>query len=121
NVVAVVDSRPDGPTVDCAEHFRGAAVVGSRGRLGLGDVTVRLASGEERRIGCSALGVSGGWNPNVHLTCHHRGRPVWTANLSAFVPGEDLPAGMRVAGAAAGAFSTHAALRTGADQAVESL
>ena len=33
------------------------------------------------RIECGALGVSGGWNPNVHLTCHQRGRPAWNANL----------------------------------------
>ncbi len=54
---------------------------------------------------CGALGVSGGWNPNVHLTCHQRGRPVWNEALSAFVPGGSLPPGMTVAGAAQGLMS----------------
>ena len=39
-------------------------------------------------VECGALGVSGGWNPNVHLTCHQRGRPIWNEALAAFVPGD---------------------------------
>ncbi|MGB0958587.1 MAG: sarcosine oxidase subunit alpha, partial [Litorivicinus sp.] len=63
---------------------------------------------------CEALGVSGGWNPNVHLTCHQRGRPVWDDQLQAFLPGDALPPGMSVAGAANGKMSTAAALADGA-------
>ncbi|TIT88475.1 MAG: sarcosine oxidase subunit alpha, partial [Mesorhizobium sp.] len=65
-------------------------------------------------IECGALGVSGGWNPNVHLFSHHRGRPVWNEPLQAFLPGENGPLGLIPAGAAAGHFSTGDALRSGA-------
>ena len=57
--------------------------------------------------------MSGGWNPNVHLTCHHRGRPRWQEDIAAFVPGDGVPAGMNVAGAARGVFSTAGALANG--------
>ncbi|MYF08915.1 MAG: sarcosine oxidase subunit alpha, partial [Rhodospirillaceae bacterium] len=64
------------------------------------------------------LAVSGGWNPNVHLTCHHGGKPVWREDIAAFVPGGNLPAGMTVAGAANGNFTTAAALDDGHGAAV---
>ncbi len=121
NVPAVIDIRPDAPKVEGTELLTGAQVIGSKGRLGLSDVSVRLASGEIRRISCGALAVSGGWNPNVHLTCHQRGRPTWNEGLAAFVPGNSLPMGMSVAGAALGDLSTHGALKGGADAAVSAL
>jgi sarcosine oxidase subunit alpha len=121
SVSAVIDSRPDAPALEGSELLRGATVVGSRGRLGLKAVTVRLADGRSREIACGALGVSGGWNPNVHLTCHQRGRPVWNEAIAAFVPGKDLPAGMAVAGSAAGHLSTHAALQSGSRAAAAAL
>ncbi|VDC26432.1 sarcosine oxidase subunit alpha family protein [Pseudogemmobacter humi] len=119
-VSAVIDSRADGPAFSGAEHLRGAVVTDALGRLGLHSVKVKLASGEIRQIPCEALGVSGGWNPNVHLTCHQRGLPVWNADLAAFVPGS-LPPGMVVAGAANGEFSTAAALASGAKAAAGAL
>ena len=121
NVPAVIDIRPDAPKVVGAELLAGAQVIGSKGRLGLTEVTLRLASGEMRSISCGALAVSGGWNPNVHLTCHQRGRPKWNDALAAFVPGDDLPMGMTVAGAALGDLSTHGALVGGANAAVAAL
>jgi sarcosine oxidase subunit alpha len=113
-VVAVIDVR-DGvaPQAGAARHFTGAQVVATHGRLGLRAITLRDAGGRLHRIACDALGVSGGWNPAVHLTCHMRGRPAWNDTLAAFVPGDDLPPGIAVAGAAAGVFSTHAALASG--------
>jgi heterotetrameric sarcosine oxidase alpha subunit len=119
-VAAVIDSRTDGPSFDGAEHFHGAQVTDATGRLGLRSVTVRLASGESRTIACSALGVSGGWNPNVHMTSHQRGRPIWNAGIAAFIP-DVCPPGMSVAGAANGVFSTAGALSSGADQAIAAL
>ena len=120
-VAAVIDTRTDGPQLDHPNHFQGAEVIGSAGRLGLSSVTVRLASGETRLIACGALGVSGGWNPNVHLASHHRARPVWNEALATFVPGPNGPAGMMVAGAAQGVFSTAGALASGASGAVSAL
>ncbi|WP_298917787.1 sarcosine oxidase subunit alpha family protein [uncultured Roseobacter sp.] len=113
-IAAVVDVRPDAPSSYDFEVLKGAQIVNTRGRLGLTFAEVKQADGSTRILECGALGVSGGWNPNVHLTCHQRGRPVWNDDLAAFVPGRDLPPGMAVAGAALGEFSTHGALKSGA-------
>jgi len=121
HVAAVVDTRARAIARGEYELIAGAQVIGSAGRLGLSRVEVRLASGEIRRIDCGALGVSGGWNPNVHLTCHQRGRPVWREDIAAFVPGPDGPVGLRVAGAAAGLFSTAETLSSGSAAAVAAL
>ena len=121
DVTAIIDSRDDAPASDVAEVLRGSVVSNSSGRLGLGHVTVRMAGGGHRHLDCGALAVSGGWNPNVHLTCHHRGRPVWQDDIAAFVPGDGGPAGLAVAGAARGIFSTAGALADGQAQAIAQL
>ncbi|SPF78932.1 Sarcosine oxidase subunit alpha [Aliiroseovarius pelagivivens] len=120
-VPAVVDIRPDASAIDGTEVLAGAQIIDTKGRLGLSSVTVRLANGQTRVIPCGALAMSGGWNPNLGLTCHQRGRPVWSNNIHAFVPGQGLPPGQSVAGAAMGEMSTHAALTGGAAKAVEAL
>ena len=121
HVSAVIDTRAGGTPLAGVKHFRGAQVIGSAGRLGLTSVTVRLAGGGTDVVTCGALGVSGGWNPNVHLTCHHRSRPVWNGSLAAFVPGPNGPVGMTVAGGANGIFSTAGALASGANGAIVAL
>jgi heterotetrameric sarcosine oxidase alpha subunit len=120
-IVAVIDSRADAPRSLDYEVVQGAQVVDSKGRLGVKFVEVKLADGSSRTIECGALGVSGGWNPNVHMTCHQRGRPTWNESLAAFVPGGTLPPGMTVTGAANGDLSTHMALKTGAAAAKAAL
>jgi sarcosine oxidase subunit alpha len=110
-VAAVIDSRPGTPPV--APHgaalVMGENVVDTAGRHGLRSVT--LSNGLTVPADC--LAVSGGWNPNVQLTCHHRGRPVWREDIAAFVPGDSLPPGMSVAGAANGALTLASALNEG--------
>ncbi|MEM6659928.1 MAG: 2Fe-2S iron-sulfur cluster-binding protein, partial [Pseudomonadota bacterium] len=118
---AVIDVRPDAPINYDYEVLSGAQVIDTKGRLGLTFVDVALPDGSTRTLECGALGVSGGWNPNVHLTCHQRGRPIWNDDLAAFVPGDTLPAGMTVAGAANGLMSTHGALQSGAEGAAAAL
>ena len=120
-VTAVVDVREDAPAVEGAELFAGAKVIDTEGRLGLNGIRIRLKGGQTRDIPCGALAVSGGWNPNVHLTCHQRGRPEWNEAIAAFGPGQGLPVGMSVAGAANGDLSTAGALNGGADAAVQAL
>lgn len=93
-VAAVVDAR------------KGEYVLNTVGRKGLKAIT--LSTGPTIPVDC--LAVSGGWSPNVHLTCHHRGRPIWRDDIAGFVPGEGLPPGMTVAGAANGAMTLAAAL-----------
>jgi sarcosine oxidase subunit alpha len=118
-VTAVIDTRPDAPKGTGYEVIAGGTITNTSGRLGLTKVEVTDARGTRRSVTCGALGVSGGWNPNVSLTCHQRGRPTWNADIHAFVPDGTLPQGMVVAGAANGLFSTHAALTSGADIAAQ--
>jgi sarcosine oxidase subunit alpha len=121
DVATLIDSRADAAPVNGLRHIRGGEVVNSSGRLGLTSITVRMANGGTDIIPVNALGVSGGWNPNLNIASHQRGRPVWNDAIAAFVPGPDGPAGLSAAGAASGAFSTHAALQTGAMEAVKAL
>jgi sarcosine oxidase subunit alpha len=120
-IAAVVDTRADAPRNHDYEVLQGAQVIDTKGRLGLTFADVKLADGSVRTLECGALGVSGGWNPNVHMTCHQRGRPTWDDNLAAFVPGGTLPPGMTVTGAAVGEMSTHGALKSGAQAAKSAL
>ncbi|HAJ83285.1 MAG TPA: sarcosine oxidase subunit alpha, partial [Rhodobacteraceae bacterium] len=120
-VAAVIDIRQDAPQSLDYEVIAGGRITNSRGRLGLTSVEVLLPDGSTRRLPCGALGVSGGWNPNVHLTSHHRGRPVWNDEIAAFCPPEECPSGLTVAGAALGNFTTAGALASGVSQANEVL
>ena len=120
-VAAVIDIRQDAPQSLDYEVIAGGRITNSRGRLGLTSVEVLLPDGSTRRLPCGALGVSGGWNPNVHLTSHHRGRPVWNDEIAAFCPPEECPSGLTVAGAALGNFTTAGALASGVFQANEVL
>lgn len=115
HIRAVIDCRDVDPPVSLPgiRHLRGAAVVNTVGRKGLKAIT--LTNGITLPVDC--LAVSGGWNPNVHLTCHQRGKPEWRDDLNAFVPGGVLPAGMAVAGAANGSMTLAAALAEGRAQA----
>ncbi|MFZ1470504.1 MAG: sarcosine oxidase subunit alpha family protein [Paracoccaceae bacterium] len=121
DVVAVIDARQDGELLPGIRHLKGAEVTDSSGRLGLKSITVRQANGQTETLRVTALGVSGGWNPNVNMTSHHRSRPVWEESLQSFIPGTDVPPGLTVAGAASGAMSTHAALTGGQAQAIAAL
>ena len=121
DVVAVIDARTDGPLLPGFRHLKGAEVVNASGRLGLTAITVRQANGKTETLQVTALGVSGGWNPNVNITSHHRSKPVWHDGIQSFVPGVGGPPGLTVAGAAAGVMSTHGALAGGQVQAIASL
>jgi sarcosine oxidase subunit alpha len=110
-VTGVIDSRdqasltaPKGAMV-----VMGASVVDTKGRHGIRAIT--LTNGQSIDVDC--LAVSGGWNPNVHLTCHHRGRPVWRDEIAAFIPAGEIPPGMVVAGAASGTMTLGAILNEG--------
>ena len=120
DVVAVIDPRQGQPRLAGIRHLQGAEVIDTAGRLGLKSVTVRTPKGVET-LQVTALGVSGGWNPNLAISSHHRGRPVWNDAIAAFIPGPNGPFGLTFAGAANGQFSTHAALTTGAEAATEAV
>ena len=118
-VAAVIDVRDREPLAEVpgARILMGGKVKATWGRHRVNGVV--LATGE--RIALDCLAVSGGWNPNVHLTCHHGGRPYWRDDIAAFVPGGKLPGGMTVAGAAGGASTTAAALAEGHRAAIAAL
>ena len=109
DVVAVIDSRD------------GDEVIDTSGRLGLTSITVRRSNGRTETIATTALAVSGGWNPNVNITSHHRSKPFWNEAIAAFVPGEGGPANLVAVGAADGRFSTHGAMHSGQTRALEVL
>ncbi len=119
-VRAVVDSRAAPPETvrraaasAGARLFAGGLVTRGIGGRALRAVRVRDAHGRSEILPCDLLAMSGGWNPSVHLATHQGSRPEYDASLRAFVP-VGAPPGMSVAGAAAGRFTTEAALADGA-------
>jgi sarcosine oxidase subunit alpha len=93
--------------------FKGA-VTATRGGRSLREIDIAV-DGVNDTLAVDGLAVSGGWSPNVHLTCHHGGKPEWKAAIAAFVPGT-APPGLGVAGAATGLSSLAAILREGAER-----
>jgi len=79
DVVAVIDSRQGGDLLPGIRHLLGAEVIGTSGKLGLTSIAVRQANGRSETLTVDALGVSGGWNPNVNIHSHHRSRPAGQA------------------------------------------
>jgi len=111
-VAGVIDPRPDAAEAEEFQVYAGAEVIDTRGRLALSEITIRHR-GAERRIETDLLGISGGWNPTLHLTCHLNGRPLWSPGIAAFVPAPGAVPGLIPAGSAAGLFSTAACLADG--------
>ncbi len=110
-VFAVIDTRNDARSLGDYTTHAGAVVSDTMGRKGLR--AIQVTQGDRSTwYECGVLGVSGGWNPNVHLASHHRGRPRWDDSRLCFVP-DGAPEGLQVAGAAAGQGSTEAALKSG--------
>ena len=100
NIVTVIDERPDiNPPFRDIDYHLGKKVIDTRGGLRLSSIILN----DKSKIKTDCLAVSGGFNPNVHLTCHQRGRPQWVKDYQCFVPG-NLPKGMNVLGAANGVF-----------------
>ncbi|MEZ5926059.1 MAG: sarcosine oxidase subunit alpha family protein [Hyphomicrobiaceae bacterium] len=63
------------------------------------------------------VAVSGGWSPAVHLTSHLGVKPVWRADIAAFVPGA-LPETQIPAGAVTGVFSLNECIVGGSEAGV---
>ncbi|GFE63497.1 sarcosine oxidase subunit alpha family protein [Litoreibacter roseus] len=112
-VAAYIDSRPDAEIKGDFPIYKGARITGARGRMRVDGVTLRTAQDQEVWLTTDCVGMSGGWNPTVHLTCHMNGRPQWNEQLVAFIPTPGSVPGMEVAGAAGGTFSTKGCLKSG--------
>ncbi|MBG1232256.1 2Fe-2S iron-sulfur cluster-binding protein [Aestuariivirga litoralis] len=78
--------------------------------------SVELSGPHEITLKCDVVGMSGGWNPIVHLTSHLGVKPVYNEAITSFVPGK-LVAGHFAAGACAGNFGTRSAVEQGEAQA----
>lgn len=133
-VACIVDARPapDGPLVAAARErgirvLEASGIVAVHGRRAVRAVEIApvRASGRPgapcERVECDLVAVSGGWSPTAHLYCHAGGRLRWDSTRAMFLADPDAPpasvggvAAVHLAGAAAGAFSTHACLATGA-------
>jgi sarcosine oxidase subunit alpha len=121
-IAGIVDARDDIPAHWRAEcERRGLAVHGGvvTGTSGTDRIT-RVHIDRQDGLDCDLLLVSGGWNPAVHLFSQARGTLRFDESLGAFVPGGTVD-GVRVAGAAAGAFELASCLAEGARQATEAL
>ena len=114
-VEAVVDLRAAVPhAVTAGSEARvvtSGAIIGTKGLRSVRAATIQTPNGRET-IGCDAIAISGGWNPNLGLTCHHGSRPRWREEIAAFVPGT-TPKGMTVAGAANGSMTLAACIEEG--------
>lgn len=115
HVAALIDSRADAPNLaGDVPYFPGHLVTRAYGRRGLEAIQLRRPDGSQFKMHVQGLGVSGGWNPSLHLSCHMNVRPEWRDDIAAFVPRPDAVPGMRVAGSACGQFSTAECLKSGA-------
>jgi len=117
-LAAVIDTRPDLPallpaTCPGVRVITGAQVTATAGARLLREITVSKREGSEI-IAADTLAMSGGWNPDVGLTCHHGARPVWNEDIAAFVPNAPPP-GLTIAGAANGRMLLSACLNEGAE------
>ncbi len=119
--VVLVDARPGAGSDEGFRAIRGGAVLDTGGRLRVSHAMLRHAGGATDAVSADLVAVSGGWSPAVHLSTHLGCRLVWRDDIAAFVPGDRLPPGMQVAGAARGVFSTAACLRDGAEAAARAL
>ena len=118
-VVALVDCRSEPSELISAiasaaktRLISGGIVTDAIGKKYVSGAIIRTRSGEELKLDCDLIAVSGGWNRNIQLTTHLGGKPVWNDELSTFTPGV-LPAGMSVAGSAGGTFGLRSALEAG--------
>ena len=119
-VAAILDSRANASSVEDCPVYLKAAITDTKGRRGLTSISGTHADGEFQ-VETDCLGVSGGWNPTLHLTCHMNGRPRWNEDIAAFVPSEGAIPGLVAVGAANGDFTTHGCLSAGASAARQAL
>jgi len=114
----IVDPRPE-PSPALIEAARragsrvlpGAHVVATHGKR-LRRVDLCDSRGAKTSIDADVLAVAGGWNPAIGIASHLGARPAWSDDLHCYLL-DRPPAGMRIAGAAAGRFAAGAAIADG--------
>ena len=114
--VTLADARetPPATLADAARNAGVAVEAGCAVSAVMGDRRVRGArigrvlpdgeiSGAPRAVEADLVGVSGGWNPALHLASHRGAKPVWNEAQACFVPDDLTALGVRAAGAVTGA------------------
>ena len=104
-IAAYIDSRSYADIQGDFPIFRGAEVYDTGGRLGLEHICIRDEKGEHK-VQTDCLGMSGGWNPSIHLSCHTNAKPEWRNEIAAFTPKGQSVSGLLVVGSANGHFTT---------------
>ena len=115
DLVAIVDSRsqvenlPDDlKDIKRLNHHVIEQCHGSRRVHG---VTVKnLGNGQTLKLNCDLVGISGGWNPTVHLYSQSRSLLEYDAELATFVPGKAVQ-DCKCIGSAAGIFNLETLLQ----------
>ena len=107
NLIGVVDTRDNPKTFDPKiKVYKSSQVVNAKGKIYLKGVDVVNKEGKHIHLKCDYLGISGGWNPNIHLSCHTGVRPEWNEKICAFVPGKkNISTHLKAVGSANGKFS----------------
>ncbi|MGV3635330.1 MAG: glycine cleavage T C-terminal barrel domain-containing protein, partial [Pseudorhodoplanes sp.] len=120
HVAAIVDARADASAAlrETAGKAGIRVMLGTQpqavhGRTSVSGIDVVDVSGRPEHLHCDLVAMSNGWNPTIHLTTHLGGKPVWDQARSAFLPPQNLPSGLSVVGAAAGAFGLAGAIDAG--------
>ncbi|MES2290315.1 MAG: sarcosine oxidase subunit alpha family protein [Pseudomonadota bacterium] len=106
-VVAIIDARAQRTLLPTTVRVISGEVVRTHGKC-LKSIEVRNFEGRTERLSVDALGVAGGWNPNVGFASHLGHRPAWSDNRQAFVQRAPV-GGIRFIGAAAGLLSDESA------------
>jgi sarcosine oxidase subunit alpha len=96
-LAAIIDSRSE--VNDLPDDLKDIRVLNNHvveqchGAKRLRSITVKdRATDETTNIDCDLLGVSGGWNPTVHLFSQSRGQIEYDASLATFIPGKAVQA-----------------------------
>ena len=121
NVAAVIDTRKQKVDSPDYETFSNSVVSNTHGRLGLDSIDIKHEDGTRRTGKCGALGGSGGWNPNSLISSHHRGRPIWNEAIQSFIPDNNSPSGLLIAGSANGLMKLEDVIRSGYESAKQAL
>ena len=125
-VVAIVDSRGEVDAESAAlvggtEILENQVVEKTAGGRRLTSVTLKHnGNALRRRIECDLLGISGGWNPTLHLYSQSRSRLEYDAGLATFVAGEAAQDCRRI-GSSAGKFTLMQCLADAVDKTRELL
>lgn len=126
SAVTVVEQRQtvDASLLASAEAAKVAVMLGGRAKYALGgkhvEGVVVAAGSREVRLHCDLLCMSGGFAPVVHLSSHTGIKPLYRADIDAFVPGGHA-ATHASAGAANGTLDGWAAIIEGHDAGVRAV